>query len=508
MPNMLRIFISSVASMSEYRQVCEDTLRNLCVYGNRFEAWPPSPNGSLEECFAQIDESDGLLLLLGDHYGTIVEGDISATHAEYRHALATKKPIFAYRCDSDHVEERQAEFILEVEGAYFRGKRIVDIEALRVGVRNSFAQEFARCFRKIHAYPPAATNEQSNEGSPPSPPECVEKDALTADDAIEMFERLHNAGKEIEILESVPRLPKDVRDDVRVRNLIAVASVNSAGAGHPVPKVFIVDAIDLWRSDIDSGERPKAEHYYNLGNAYAALGRVAPAISSYLEALKLKCDYGECWKNLGNCYIKTRDASEAMRCFKNALEADPALYEALYSLGTMAISEDGDANSAQDYLDRIWLTSLTVDRVAGVLAWKAHAARMLGKTEQGIAWAEQSIRLAPELDWTWSAAVRHYVEAKYLGLGWQLRASFFWHRYIERYPESTDAHVELGIVYHMLGHSAQYESLNEEATKLLERAVALGHEDPSWIRQLIEELHARGGRPTTATDTSHHGSNL
>ena len=54
----------------------------------------------------------------------------------------------------------------------------------------------------------------------------------------------------------------------------------------------------------------------NLGTVQAALKDFSLAEESYLKALSLRKVYPDCWYNLGNLYLKTRDVGKAKSAFE------------------------------------------------------------------------------------------------------------------------------------------------------------------------------------------------
>lgn len=131
MLHKLLVFISSTADLTAHRDAVESVLCDLDIDGSRFEAWPaaPNPDGGMSECLRRVEESDAVVLLLGEKYGTILENGLSATHAEYRHARERQKPIFAFILDAPARDGQQASFVQEVERDRFRGPVVRSVEA-------------------------------------------------------------------------------------------------------------------------------------------------------------------------------------------------------------------------------------------------------------------------------------------------------------------------------------------------------------------------------------------
>jgi hypothetical protein len=81
MIHKLIIFVSSPAGLKDHRDEVEKVLTGLEIDGSRFETWPPVPVAAtgMAECFRRINEADGVILILGEDYGTIIENGLSAT---------------------------------------------------------------------------------------------------------------------------------------------------------------------------------------------------------------------------------------------------------------------------------------------------------------------------------------------------------------------------------------------------------------------------------------------
>ncbi len=120
------------------------------IDGERFESWPSSPNHPIKECLQRAEKSDAVILLLGRKYGTPSPLK-SGTHLEYDHVKAIKPPkrVFAYLLATLEREPKQQEFIDIVFASHFRCPEILGVEDLKMQVKKSLRDEFARCFRSF-----------------------------------------------------------------------------------------------------------------------------------------------------------------------------------------------------------------------------------------------------------------------------------------------------------------------------------------------------------------------
>ena len=121
----MKIFISSLISGFEpFRQAARSavtTPRHEAVMAEDFGAQPNSPQVA---CLQAVRSADLVLLILGEHYGTVQgTSGVSPTHEEFLEARDTK-PILAFVQEGVTRDGQQAKFASEVQGwqqGYFRG---------------------------------------------------------------------------------------------------------------------------------------------------------------------------------------------------------------------------------------------------------------------------------------------------------------------------------------------------------------------------------------------------
>ena len=124
----VKVFVSAVAGgYVEFRQAAKDAIDALghepVVMELTHHAAAAYPT---EECFAQIEGSDVVVMLLGGRYGESQQSGKSATHEEWGHACRYNKPILPFVEDLDDHAERdpqQQDFLDETggweEGSYW-----------------------------------------------------------------------------------------------------------------------------------------------------------------------------------------------------------------------------------------------------------------------------------------------------------------------------------------------------------------------------------------------------
>ena len=99
----MKVFVSSVVgSYSEFRTAAKAAIDALDHHPVLMElTHPASASPPQEECFAQIEDSDVVVMLLGARYGALQQSEKSATHEEWEHARLHNKPILLFVEDMD-----------------------------------------------------------------------------------------------------------------------------------------------------------------------------------------------------------------------------------------------------------------------------------------------------------------------------------------------------------------------------------------------------------------------
>ena len=425
------IFISSTADLTTYRDAADKVLRALEVEGSRFEAWPsvPSPSGPVPECLRRIRESDAIIVILGEKYGTLTEGGLSATHTEYRHARTHGKPVFPFILRCARRDPEQAKFIKEVEKDYFRCRELESVQEFKRLLKESLLQEFTRCFRRVHDGPPSVAHPLP---APivPSLPTLSLSDAPAV--ALDYLARLYESHQDQQIHELATQIELKFPTVPPIMNILYMAEVNLAMGGTTPDVSRLEAAIRFWD---DPRLRCLLAPYslaYNQGNAFGVLKRYPDAIARYEAALSEKPDFAPCWKNLGTAYIDVGDRSAARRCFQKAIEYSPHLFEAHYSLATMA-EDNHSYDEALSHLAAIQLDQVSATQQSWVYGRQAMCHHRLGNHGEALCAIERAITLAPEEEWTWLWAARMYAVARRADRGRIEDARRFGERLVSRY---------------------------------------------------------------------------
>jgi ATP-dependent DNA helicase RecG len=138
----LNVFVSSVQKELEDERVIVQNLLNTDPFLDAhttavlYEFEPASPDTALDGCLKSLDGCAVYLLIVGAQYGTLV-GEVSITHAEYRHAKEKKLPVLAFiRGDRKTKREDGTEQLLnELDADGPKYKRFGNVIELQKEVR-------------------------------------------------------------------------------------------------------------------------------------------------------------------------------------------------------------------------------------------------------------------------------------------------------------------------------------------------------------------------------------
>ena len=115
-PRSLKVFVSSVErGYEQYRTAAREAIEALAYVPVLMESTHPSaPRPSREECLREVEDSDAVVLLLGERYGEPQASDKSPTHEEWEHARSVGTPVLVFVEDVDDRDARQQDFLTEI----------------------------------------------------------------------------------------------------------------------------------------------------------------------------------------------------------------------------------------------------------------------------------------------------------------------------------------------------------------------------------------------------------
>ena len=98
---------------------------------------------------------------------------------------------------------------------------------------------------------------------------------------------------------------------------------------------------------------PNSAVLYNIaGASNAGLMQLGPAINNYKQALQIKPDYAEVYRNIGDVLKDSNDLRGAIDSYKQALKIKPDFAEAYNNMG-VALQDMGDLNAAIDSYKKV-----------------------------------------------------------------------------------------------------------------------------------------------------------
>ncbi len=413
------------------------------------------------------------MLVFGSTYGRKTLNGKSATHLEYDEARRWNLPVFSFILAGPERDPDQARFITEVEPNHFHAREIVDLPGLASAVKQSFLQYFVHCFRSIHAAPPtSAIREPEIQLQAPGEPL-----PSNARDAFQFLRTLYEQNDNRRIQQLSSDCERLFPNNKVIMSFVYMAEVNLGMNGGAFDQRRIADAIEFWNSNANRARsnEHRAILAYNIGNALSVLKRYPAAIAKYRETLAAHPAYPQCWKNLGTAYVEIGDVRSAVVCFETALEFNPALPEALYSLATIHLTQRNDPERALRYLDQLLLVGVPKHMEAGAQAWKSHALLRLGDYAGGVVCAEKAIRLSPKNLWAWVAAARLYVLLRHQDSHWLRPALSFWERFIDEFPQEAEAWIEFGHVAWRCAEIQDDDIWKQRAVTYYQKGILLGH---------------------------------
>lgn len=115
---MSKVFISSVIEGFEvFRHAAKEAVKAADMTPIMIENLSAQPHSSEQACIKGVQDADLVVLILGERYGYVSNGSkISVTHSEYREAIKMHKPVLAFIQSTDKKEDKQQDFVKEVEG--------------------------------------------------------------------------------------------------------------------------------------------------------------------------------------------------------------------------------------------------------------------------------------------------------------------------------------------------------------------------------------------------------
>ncbi|HWY52918.1 MAG TPA: tetratricopeptide repeat protein [Terriglobales bacterium] len=207
-------------------------------------------------------------------------------------------------------------------------------------------------------------------------------------------------------------------------------------------------------------DHPTAGAYNTLGVLYAQAGRVSCAIPSFETSLELENRNWEAHYNLALALLQKGDRSRAERELQTAMQQKPDSVSSHFALGTLFESEK-KLGQAEEQLG----SALKIDPHFTVGALKlAQVLISDGKPQAAVACLEDAVKQAlPEQ----AEPVRAALGVAYAESGEMERALETLRSLVASYPDSADAHFNLGLQYARPGQPTDGEVAASEFRQAL-----------------------------------------
>ena len=76
-----------------------------------------------------------------------------------------------------------------------------------------------------------------------------------------------------------------------------------------------MEAIKWYEQLLDKNAAPESKMYFNIGMCYQITKDYYHAIAAYKRSTSADSRFSKSWMNLGSCYIKTGETTEAINAF-------------------------------------------------------------------------------------------------------------------------------------------------------------------------------------------------
>ena len=262
---------------------------------------------------------------------------------------------------------------------------------------------------------------------------------------------------------------------------------NLAMDGIIAPSERLEKSIEFWGRQEAKDRWKDYSLLYNKANALSTLKRYAEAVNNYQQSLAIEDNQAMCWKNLGSAYFETNETELAIGCFEKALEYNPQLFEALFSLARVEMELENNPENALKYLNRISVSEISPNRLHSLHSWKAFAYLKQGNYPAGIANAENAINIDNCDRWAWGIAGELYSRMRREDKKWLNASINFWNKFVDKFHDDANAWAELGFTYWSCNEIKKDHS--EDALNAFKKAIDLGYLDDGLVYDRIGHIY-------------------
>lgn len=161
------------------------------------------------------------------------------------------------------------------------------------------------------------------------------------------------------------------------------------------PEIF-KECVKKYREKMDY-EFTGAQHYIELGNAYAEKGMINDAIDAYKKVMEIDPDNVDAHYSLGMLYSKKGMLEEAADAFWMAIEIEPDMPEAHYNLGLVYYKQGMFEKAITEYQVALkQLPETQIKKKSGVHYKLGLAYQENGMFEEAIRELNKALELMPE----------------------------------------------------------------------------------------------------------------
>ncbi len=267
-----------------------------------------------------------------------------------------------------------------------------------------------------------------------------------------------------------------------------MAEINLGINGRKCDKSRIEDGINVIHGAVHGSEFSPGTLQYCVGNGWSAIGEYEKAKNAYQLALDLLDDAegaqvaARCYKNLGAAMEKLNSRDEAHDFYTRALELDPALGEAHFSLGLWHLRISGNLDHALDHLDAIVWTTGATERLASVQYWRAEIFFRQGKISEAFREIRALLGQGDAQSWVWPSCARLVGTHGKASMDAARSSVQFWDAYLTRFEGRLLAQRErLLCIWRIRSNGGRteydYDAFKQEILLLIAR----GAPDPAFL---------------------------
>lgn len=266
--------------------------------------------------------------------------------------------------------------------------------------------------------------------------------------AKQLLARLYDQNADEEISGAFDRFMVVLGPKEAAMGFAYMSEINIGMSGRSLFPERIRNAVIHFKNKLQDERFDRGSLYYTIGNAHSALGQEKDARDA-LEAALLEEPFAiskdlasQCHKNLGTSYERLGDEKRAVEHYSEALQLNPYLPEAHYSLAQYYVRK-GEWEKALLHLDQAVFTVPFRDKSASVSGWRANVLFNMGEGIMAYREINSIIAQADQNPWVWPFAARLVASFGRTTTENARQALSFWHRYVIANPEVSAGRREL-----------------------------------------------------------------